>query len=62
MKSKYYYCRHCGKKFRQFYMAEICFQLDMKLLENDKPDSTIPERQKQSGSKPTGKLTFGFIK
>ena len=43
-------------------MAEICFQLDMKLLENDKPDSTIPERQKQSGSKPTGKLTFGFIK
>jgi hypothetical protein len=30
---KYYYCRHCGKAFERYYMAEICFDLDMKLLQ-----------------------------
>lgn len=31
-KSKKYYCRHCGKKHNAYYMAEICFELDMKIL------------------------------
>lgn len=35
MKKKYY-CRHCGKAHDTYYMAEICFQLDMKILESKK--------------------------
>ena len=33
---KKYYCRYCGKKFDTFCMAEICFDLDMKILQNEK--------------------------
>jgi hypothetical protein len=32
-------------------MAQICFDLDMKILEYDKPDKQIPRSKKQSGSK-----------
>jgi hypothetical protein len=34
---KWYYCRHCGKKFKDPAMAKICFDLDLKILEYDKP-------------------------
>jgi hypothetical protein len=30
---QYYYCRHCMKRFDSYAMAEICFTLDMKILE-----------------------------
>ena len=33
-KKKLYACKHCGKLFERYYMAEICFDLDMKILEN----------------------------
>jgi hypothetical protein len=32
-----YKCRHCGLKHDSAYMADICFMLDMKLLEHKKP-------------------------
>ena len=32
LKPKTYYCRHCGKKHSYAYMADICFQLDLKIL------------------------------
>jgi hypothetical protein len=36
MKSKtshrYFYCRHCSKRFDSYAMAEICFELDMQIL------------------------------
>jgi transcriptional regulator NrdR family protein len=55
MKSKttkrYYYCRHCNQRFTSLVMAQICFDLDMKILEYDKPDKQIPRSKKQSGSK-----------
>jgi uncharacterized protein (UPF0212 family) len=39
MKSKtskrYFYCRHCGNRFDSYYMAEICFDLDMQILNTD---------------------------
>jgi len=38
-KIKYYYCRHCGKRFTSPYMAEICFDLDMKILKYSKNES-----------------------
>jgi len=51
MKSKtnkrYYYCRYCSQRFDSFYMADTCYQLDLKILQNDKPDKQIPERSKQ---------------
>ena len=34
-----YYCRFCNTSFDTFYMAEICFALDMKILENEKPEA-----------------------
>ena len=44
-KRKYYYCRHCGKRFNSFYMADICFQLDMKLLGEDKKVNVFISQQ-----------------
>jgi hypothetical protein len=37
-KKRKYCCRHCGKKFNSYYMAEICFELDMKILNKPKKD------------------------
>lgn len=34
---KWHYCKHCGNRFTSFYMADICWQLDMKQLEFSKP-------------------------
>lgn len=34
-KPRTYLCRHCGKKFTRGYMAELCFDLDMKILSKD---------------------------
>ena len=53
---RYYYCKHCNKRFDTFYMADTCFQLDMKLLqtkqnENDKNNNAISGSSKQSGNK-----------
>jgi len=31
-KKKPYFCRFCGKQHKSFYMAEICAELDMKVL------------------------------
>lgn len=29
---KKYHCRHCGKPYSSFAMADICYELDMKVL------------------------------
>ena len=44
MKKKYY-CRHCRKKFNTLYMAEICFDLDIKVLQNEKLEANQKLRQ-----------------
>jgi len=31
-----YYCKHCGKKHKSAFMAQICFELDMKILQSEK--------------------------
>ena len=31
-KQKYYYCRHCGKKYLTMFDANLCFEIDMKNL------------------------------
>ena len=31
---KLYACRHCGKRYERYYLAEICFDLDMSNLQN----------------------------
>jgi len=45
MKSKtsrrWYYCRHCNKRFDSFFMADVCYILDMKLLEMKKEEPEI---------------------
>jgi len=33
---RWYFCRHCGKRFATYYMEDICFQLDLKKLEYEK--------------------------
>jgi hypothetical protein len=47
---KWYYCRHCNRRFDSLAMAQICFDLDIKILQNDKPNKQIPGSKKQSGS------------
>jgi hypothetical protein len=37
-RKKYYYCRYCGKRYDTFAMAEICFDLDMKILQHTKKE------------------------
>jgi len=45
-------CRHCGKLFDNYYMTEICFNLDLKILQkDDKLNLSDNELQKQSGTK-----------
>jgi len=29
---KYYYCRHCGKRYLSQFDADLCFEIDMKNL------------------------------
>ena len=31
-----YPCKHCGKKHPSAYMADICYQLDLKIITQDK--------------------------
>lgn len=40
-KRKYYFCRHCGKRFGDSAMASICFDLDMKILTSKKNEDTV---------------------
>ncbi len=42
---KYYTCRYCGRKFLNFAMSQICFDLDLKMLNHDGIDN------KNNGSK-----------
>ncbi len=39
--TKWFFCRHCGSRFRSAFMARNCFELDMSNLTNhgtnDKP-------------------------
>jgi len=44
-----YYCRFCDKEFDTLYMASICFQLDIKLLQNDKHNNAIPASKNKPG-------------
>lgn len=30
-----FYCKHCGKKHKSAFMAQLCFDLDMKILQYD---------------------------
>lgn len=30
-----YYCKYCGRKHSTFYMAQLCFDLDMKILQRN---------------------------
>lgn len=53
--AKKYYCRHCGKKFNSFYMADICFMLDLKKLEYENNNSSVNKLSDKSGSKQPGK-------
>jgi len=48
-KPRKYYCRFCGKEFDTLYMAHICFQLDIKLLQNDKHNNAIPASKNKPG-------------
>ncbi len=34
IKRKYYFCKHCGNKFTDYHMAQLCYDLDMKMLED----------------------------
>ena len=34
-KKRKFFCRHCGKLFDSYYMTEICFNLDLKILQNE---------------------------
>ena len=38
-KTPVYYCKHCGKKHKTPFMARICFELDMKIIESEKNDT-----------------------
>lgn len=38
-KTPVYYCKHCGKKHKSAFMAQICFELDMKILQSEKNES-----------------------
>jgi len=35
-KIKWYYCKYCGKRWREYYLAELCFKVDMENLEREK--------------------------
>lgn len=41
-----FYCRHCGNKFDNRFMADLCFQLDMKKLQFDEPKKPIKLKTK----------------
>lgn len=30
-----FYCKHCGKKHKSAFMAQLCFDLDIKILQYD---------------------------
>lgn len=36
-KTYYYYCKYCGTKWNSKFLADLCFETDMKLLINQKP-------------------------
>lgn len=42
----YYYCRHCGKRYSEYAMAQLCFELDMKLLQNEQNEKPIKKHTK----------------
>jgi hypothetical protein len=48
-KQKYYYCKHCKKKFTSYVMADICFDLDMKIIqyENGKNETRLDDFPKR---------------
>jgi len=50
VKPKKHICRHCGKLLNSFYMAEICFELDMKILMNEKngKENLLPARGRKN--------------
>ena len=51
-KTKNYYCRYCGKMHRTFIMAQLCFDLDMKILIAEieqKPMTDEPKKSKTRG-------------
>lgn len=33
--AKWYYCKFCGTKWQSLYLAELCFETDLKNLENE---------------------------
>jgi len=33
---KYYYCRHCGKRYESQFMADLCFDQDMVNIQKSK--------------------------
>ena len=45
-KVKYYYCRHCGKRFHDSVTAAFCFSIDMRLLENEQKEKPIKKQTK----------------
>ena len=51
MKKKYY-CRHCNKSYDEWYLADLCFKIDMEELENDKLDTANRKRKDDKRNKP----------
>jgi len=37
-KRRCYYCKYCGSKWDEYYLAELCFKTDMENLKREKED------------------------
>jgi hypothetical protein len=51
-KRKTYPCRHPDHKHYDYFMAELCRDLDDKILESEKDEKAIDKRNVTTGSKP----------
>ena len=45
--NKWYYCRHCGKRYSDYAMADFCFKVDLRLLENEQKEKPIKKRHEK---------------
>jgi 3-hydroxymyristoyl/3-hydroxydecanoyl-(acyl carrier protein) dehydratase len=46
--TKWYYCRHCNTRHKSKAMADLCFDLDMKILEQKERKLTKIEKNERT--------------
>ena len=58
-KKTWFYCHHCGKRWSELYLAELCFKIDMDNAEKEITEIPLKKRELKTFKNGENKTQLG---